>query len=93
MDSCISYTLLPHVAHAMVFLQQCSAVLVERNGTNLESLSGCSTFISPGACGTKHLDCSITVTSLQYPPSSKKPHIAVEKFTPSIDADHDILNM
>lgn len=77
----------------MVFLQQCSTVLVERNSTNLESLSGCSTFISPGACGTKHVDSSIRVTSLQYPPSSKKPHIAVEKLTPSIDADHDILNM
>nr|AXY87639.1 transcription factor MYB3R-4-like protein [Cymbidium sinense] len=72
---------------------QCSAVLAERNGTNSESLSGCSTFISPGACGTKHVDCSITVTSLQYPRSSKKPQVAVEKFTPSIDADHEILNI
>ncbi|XP_020574977.1 transcription factor MYB3R-4-like isoform X2 [Phalaenopsis equestris] len=72
---------------------QCNAVLAERISSNLESLSACSTFISPGACGTKHAECSVTLTSLQYPPSSKKPQIAVEKFAPSIDADHEIFNI
>ncbi|XP_028554395.1 transcription factor MYB3R-4 isoform X2 [Dendrobium catenatum] len=92
-EDCRSGAKLSSVVDSDAKEPQCNAVLVERNTTNLECLSGCSTFISPTACGTKHVDCSITVTSLQYPPSSKKPQIAVEKFTPSIDADYEIFNI
>ncbi|KAK8955808.1 Myb-related protein 3R-1 [Platanthera guangdongensis] len=72
--------------------ETCNGVLTERNSTNLETLS-CYTFISPGAWGSKHVNGSLKATSLQYPPSSKKPQVAVDKFTPSIVSGHPTLNI
>ncbi|KAG0503473.1 hypothetical protein HPP92_003545 [Vanilla planifolia] len=71
----------------------CGGVLMECNYASLESQSSYATFISPNAFGSKCGQHFIKVASLQNPPSTKKPQIAIEKFTSSTDDDIENLNM
>ncbi|PKA54451.1 Myb-related protein 3R-1 [Apostasia shenzhenica] len=68
---------------------QCGRVLVEIK----PNVDTCTVFPSPGSCGTKHVQHSTPVTSLRYPPSSKKPQLALEKCSSMADSERGNLNI
>ncbi|KAG0454654.1 hypothetical protein HPP92_023946 [Vanilla planifolia] len=68
-------------------------VLMERSNASLDPQHSHPTFFSPSTLGNKNLHRSFKVASLQYPASLKKPQVSVEKYTSSINVDHENLNI